>query len=395
MYRKIFFISVIFSTYLLSTPVDTVFAVSDLYPKALTLETLDSLLTKIPDRSDQVESALGWRESRNLSALIESYRLGGNTAFLDEFLRRFDNMMKNRDDVRKKEDTIRKRILKGWGEVDDLPYHIRLVQMGNITQPMALFVRTVREDQTRLSSYNPDAQRVLKAVLEGVEEFDKPSKGFPRGEWVSKGNGDNEYGYYLEVSGDYAGKPNAFNRSLALGRTFLELDRIRNLDSWGKERVVAKWGNRAEQMARFFKKNLETGKYTTGGETYVEYIWTYSPNGERYEDISHGAVDMSFVLEAYRAGVVFTKSDLRRFYNTFFIGLRKGDSVSAVDGHFIPKAVGRNKDQKDRTEGICDGLVGLAIVNFRAAEACYDWIYNDGKGDSSHLDKVRLLNYLP
>lgn len=386
----------------LSKPVGTVSAAeNDPYSKALTLDKIDSLLNKIPDDSDEFANnslALG-KIGKQLAALVEAYRLGGNKEFLEEFLVRFEKLVKNRDDKRNEKDDIRKRTLKAWGEKDNLPYHVRVVQVGGVTYPMALFVRTVRENQEELSKYNKDAEKVLNVILDAIEEFDKPSKNFPKGEWVSKGNGDNAYGYYLEVSGQYAGEPNAFNRSLSIGRTFLELDKIRKLDSWGKERVAAKWGNRAEQMARFFKNNLDTFKVKDQGETVVAYEWTYSPVDKRYEDLGHGSLDMEFVTQAYQSGVVFTKSDLRRFFNTFFIDLRKGDSKSAMDGYFLEnKTVGNHSDphsDRERGGGACVGLVQLALVDTRAADACYDWIYNDSMGDGSRLDRVRLLQYVP
>ena len=52
------------------------------------------------------------------------------------------------------------------------------------------------------------------------------------------------------------------------------------------------------------------------------YLWMYAYIGpekapDRIEDVSHGAMDISFAFEMYKRGLVFNKTDIVRFSNTY------------------------------------------------------------------------------
>ena len=68
--------------------------------------------------------------------------------------------------------------------------------------------------------------------------------------------------------------------------------------------------------ANYFKRAL---RYLPNRDAY---LWRYAyvgaeKNPDRIEDVGHGAMDVSFAFEMYRRGLVFNKTDMVRFSNTY------------------------------------------------------------------------------
>jgi hypothetical protein len=102
-------------------------------------------------------------------------------------------------------------------------------------------------------------------------------------------------------------------------------------------------------MARLFKNNLTIDQKT--GAYIWHYQWGKGLNGwtssdnlsvnkpsyggyKRYEDVSHGAIDVDFAYKAYKAGIVFTEEDMIRFGKTVenYLILPNGKVAQFVNG---------------------------------------------------------------
>ena len=72
---------------------------------------------------------------------------------------------------------------------------------------------------------------------------------------------------------------------------------------------------RATRMANHFRHFLEK---TGNAYTWNYWDWTEAgePDHSRPEDSSHGQIDVTFAVEAFRRGVVFTREDMLRFART-------------------------------------------------------------------------------
>lgn len=105
------------------------------------------------------------------------------------------------------------------------------------------------------------------------------------------------------------------------------------------------------KMCNLFKNRLT---YNAGSDLYVWNYWyepmttkgwtpednlsanvKYFKAAANVEDISHGTLDISMIVEANRAGIVFSDSDVKRFANTLLINVLTPDRLGVrrtVDG---------------------------------------------------------------
>lgn len=114
--------------------------------------------------------------------------------------------------------------------------------------------------------------------------------------------------YWDNPAGDVTGP--IVNRFSALGITELKLyDIVRD----------GEYLKRPKAMANLFKKNLNLRDEA--------YVWTYAVPPSTYlsvEDISHGAIDLEFAILAYKHGLVFNRTDIERFVNTYLKFIWRG-----------------------------------------------------------------------
>jgi len=109
-----------------------------------------------------------------------------------------------------------------------------------------------------------------------------------------------EMGYYWTTKQADIHGP-VMNQFSALGLTELLLYDITN---------DTKYLLRPTAMARYLKKNLSFMNKAKA------YTWTYSAYGN-IEDISHGAIEVRFMVMCYERGIVFTKDDMEFLANTY------------------------------------------------------------------------------
>jgi hypothetical protein len=204
------------------------------------------------------------------------------------------------------------------------------VNTGMISYSFAEFAAIVY-NSPNLAGYKAKAAVYLQAAKDAVAFHDY--------EWVDNGS----TGYYVFKKGapywtDGANLPH--NQYLALARTQLAIYQATG-DKFYYDRV--------KKMAQLFKNNLTVDKNTGAYIWYYQWGiglngWTSSDNismnkpsyggYKRFEDVSHGAIDVDFAYKAYKAGIVFTEEDLVRFGKTVekFLILPGGKVASFVNG---------------------------------------------------------------
>jgi hypothetical protein len=231
---------------------------------------------------------LAWDESYNLMAFVAMYEGTKNIEYLHKALLRFREMFGDKDNRRESKDEIRQRMMRGWltAAYTQGKKYAWLVHAGMITYPVARWSFIVKRDPALNRIYGEAANRYLSEIEEIVESFKDDWRDVP----------DRNEGYYYDRVLK-RGVP--FNQQNALGRTLISL--------WlatgkGEYRV------KAEKLALFFKHRLVPRQ--------DGYVWPYWPDGKDDEDISHAAINVDFAFTAYRAGVVFTKEDMKRFCET-------------------------------------------------------------------------------
>jgi len=177
-----------------------------------------------------------------------------------------------------------------------------VVHDGIVLTPIALFCAAVHDDTSLAPTYREAAKRYLQIMeTQLLPKWEPYWRDLPDGS-----------GLYIAQNDPAQRFPEAslpHNQYLALGRTFIALYRITG---------NARYRERAQRMARFFKRNLRLV-----GEHYEWNYWDYAGSWDtdaramaHVEDTSHGAIDVGFALDAYDASIVFDRQDLERFAHT-------------------------------------------------------------------------------
>ncbi len=251
------------------------------------------------------EGRLGWGESYVMMGFVSMYEATGQTAYLDRLVNHFDAVLANRDDRLGVTDEIRGRVMPAWSSTRYTAgaNHAWLVHAGMITDPAARFVHLVDSTPGLQAAYSAKAGEYETAIRETVDAFD--------GDWRSLG----EEGCYRNV---YAGTPDSpYNMQGALGRTMLNLWR-----ATGEEKYRAK----VEALANYMKNDLQA--------VGDRYKWKYCTYNSKWEDVSHGGIDVDFAFQCYQSGIVFNEADMRAFAKTLKHMYQEEDDLFSlyVDG---------------------------------------------------------------
>jgi hypothetical protein len=208
--------------------------------------------------------------------------------------------------------------------------------IGIIYEPLLRLAEIVRSNP-KLKDLEPSASRFIQAAEESYADASNRL-------WRN-GPNSNE-GYYLTCEkgesfpADNVGAPFNFQAKHVCAQ--LSLYRLT-----GKKEYL----ERSEKMCNLFKNRLT---YNAGSDLYVWNYWyepmttqgwtpednlsanvKYFKPSASVEDISHGTLDISMIVEANRAGIVFSDNDVRRFANTLLINVLTPDRKGVrrtVDG---------------------------------------------------------------
>ncbi|MCD6350560.1 MAG: hypothetical protein J7M26_00465 [Armatimonadetes bacterium] len=182
------------------------------------------------------------------------------------------------------------------------PQHCEFqVHDGMITYPIALFIETVWHDKNLQPEFKAKADAYAKLLHDHfLLKWERT--------WKNVGDAG-LYCFTMNLTQRYPGYSLPHNQYLALARTWLVM-----ADQPGvPDRDL--YRERAVRMARYFKQHLQLV-----GNAYKWNYWDCLP-GEGIrgstEDYSHATIDISFVIEACKRGVVFTRKDMLRFARTW------------------------------------------------------------------------------
>jgi hypothetical protein len=241
--------------------------------------------------SVQDGAGLAWSESYRLMAYVAMYEATGEHAYLDEAALRIDAVLERRDDARGCRDEIRDRVSAAWSSTKytNGRAYAWIVHAGMITYPIARWAYLVRRDSSSNRDRTERAGRYVAAVRETIDAFD--------GSWrEGPGRGEGHY------RGEFLGRPLPLNQQNALGRALVAMWLATGEEGYRR---------RAEALARTFRNRMRFGVQGAS--------WPYWPEGRDTEDVSHAAINADFAVACHRAGIVFSRQDMR----ALSLGLRR------------------------------------------------------------------------
>lgn len=236
---------------------------------------------------------IAWGESYQLSALVEMFAATRDSKYAPLIVQLCDWMVKSRDDRQQLRDEFRGRIVNAWSSTNysQGKRYAWAVHTGMIAAPMARFAAVVRQDPALRRTWGEDASRILQAAGEAVAVHDTDYR---------PGPGDNEghlYSLYLK-------KHLPLNMQNALARAWLAIDDAND---------SPKYHERIARLAQFLKNRLRA---MSDGS----YVWAYWPplegRAESFEDISHAAINVDFMILCRESNIVFGAEDLVRLERT-------------------------------------------------------------------------------
>ncbi len=264
------------------------------------------------DRSKGNITVPAWGEAYTLRGYISMYRAKNDTKWLNYTTIRVDNLINESRDVPDwtDYDSIYEDGYKDWGTsyyTDQ--YDEFMVHDGHISVPILRFVKLVYNNPTLHDqiaydgeTFKNKADHYLKFIEDNII-----AKWYVN--WnTSHGSGDGQF--LRNWTGDWR-QNQPHNMYLAFGTTLLLLHEIAQSPCYvpANPDYSSFYLNQSTEMAQYFKDNL------IYNATDDAYLWDYMKNG-REEDLSHGNMDIEFVIRSYQLGIVFNDADMNRFANT-------------------------------------------------------------------------------
>lgn len=235
------------------------------------------------------------------------------------------------------------------------PEYDSVVHDGMMTMPIARFIETVLSDEELDSRYGETARAYLKFLERHFFEkwMSEPTDGKPA-RWVELPGG----------RGLFVWEPIGFrkervslpmNQYTAFGRTIIKLWQITK-----DERYL----DVATKMARMVKSLLRV-KNDAYWWYYAEPVadWDGRKKPSFVEHTHYADMDVGFMIDAYEAGVVFDREDMRRLTNTFINVMWNGSLEN-------PKVAGGVLGGAGYSTALCD-FVRLAQFNPKVWTICY------------------------
>ena len=201
-----------------------------------------------------------------------------------------------------------------------------IVHQGMFLYPISQFVELVQKNRELRASYGGAASRYLRLI--GKQIADKHER-----DWVDTTRTAGAYRVTPNRTERFPNRLLPHNMYLAMARAYVVLKDV------SRKRLYI---DRAERMARNFKRALRKT-----GRAYTWNYWDWTENGEPQhsgvEDIGHGRLDVGFVVEACRRGVVFRDTDLQRFACTMLDQMWNGSMENPEMGARVDTCRGGGK----------------------------------------------------
>jgi len=279
---------------------------------------------------------IAWGESYQLSALVEMLDATRDPKYADLIVKLSDWIAKSRDDRQGLRDEFRDKVVPAWSSTNYSKgkRYAWAVHTGMIMAPMARFAAVVHNDPTLKEKWSKDADRLLQIAEEAVAVHD--------GDYREGPAADEGYLYSL-----YLKKPLPLNMQNALARAWLAIDDATH---------TPKHRERVTRLARFLKNRLRP---MDDGS----YVWAYWPplegKVETFEDISHAAINVDFMVLCFEHDIVFTRDDLGRLEKTL------SKRVLLADDRISDTVGGGDKFNKHRPAALRWGRLGRHFPEVR------------------------------
>jgi len=271
--------------------------------------------------SDNAEGKLAWGESYLMESYLVMYEATHDKKWLDKFLAHGQRVVNNTDKARGTKDYKGRSVVGwssliyspqyGWKPGDKIqpstvnkPWIMFWGHTGMIIYPFVNFAIIVQGDPG-LSGYTEQAASLVKVAEEAVAVFDK--------DW--RFDASSGEGYFIAEKGEPArgNQREPLDRDLAMGRVYIGLCKL------GREQEYCE---RAKALATMFKNRLKLEK--------DRYVW--NGPGPHVEDISHGAIDITFACDAFDARIEFTRNDMLLFSRTLTGAFNGSQFAQFIDG---------------------------------------------------------------
>ena len=238
---------------------------------------------------------IAWGESYQLEALVTMLDATRDPKYAELAVKLSDWIVKSRDDRQGLRDEFRDKVVTAWSSTNysQSKRYTWAVHTGMIVAPMARFTAVVRGDPALKEKWGEDADHLLRIAEEAVAVHESDYRDGP--------GADEGYLHSL-----YLKKHLPLNMQNALARTWLAIDDATKAPEH-RERVT--------HLAQFLKNRL---RLMDDGS----YVWAYWPplegKAESFEDISHAAINVDFMVLCYEHGIVFNCEDMARLEKTLF-----------------------------------------------------------------------------
>ncbi|MEM0333696.1 MAG: hypothetical protein QXX30_04550 [Candidatus Aenigmatarchaeota archaeon] len=262
------------------------------------LENLSNSLDRIILSEKNIDISgerIAWFESYLLEALLESFEISRDVQFLDKFVKRANYIIRNADIYRNIAD-YKGRKRYGFSSTKysiDNKRVVFLVHTGQIVYPILKFVWIAYSDRTLKENFSEEIERYLNFSIKAIKDFENQLV-------VKLTNGEDVCFFKWEGDEPIRTDLNShmpLNFYTSIGRTYIYLYKITKDE---------KYMYLSHCIANYFKKSIH--KNIDGS-----YYWGYRADILRYpqiEDISHGAIDIDFMILSYDNGIVFTIDDI-------------------------------------------------------------------------------------
>jgi len=278
-------------------------------------DLFDNYYCRLPDFDAAASSpdgaTLAWNQAYIMKGYLGMYEGTRDHRYLQPLLEQIPVILANRNDRLGVVDELRSRVMPAWvTSAYGGPPQAYMVHAGMILYPMVRLAVVLKQDPALARLHAELIARILADAEQTIQAYE--------GEW-REGPGEDE-GYYWcpDLKADLP-----FNQQNSMGRLMLAM-----YAATGEER----YRDRAAKLARWFKYRLRM----IGGQQ-GRYIWDYWTHRADFEDQTHTGLNVDFAHMCYRAGIVFTNADIRRFINAF--------RYVAVDCGFSDYLDGRGRDK--------------------------------------------------
>ena len=275
------------------TPTTQRAPLDDISLKAIELFDVWEQQTGIEGYSREADSSpLAWGESYMMMGYVAMYEGTRDERYLNTLLGRIERVLANRGDRIGQADDYRGRIMPCWINQTNTgePRIAYAVHNGMIIYPMVRLVVALQQDPAMSLKHADIMARILADAEQIVQAYEP--------EWREGPAPDEGWYYCPDLKADLP-----FNQQNALGRAMLAL-----YAATGN----TQYRDRAAKLAKYFKYRLRRINGQDG-----RYVWDYWTHRAEFEDVSHAAQNVDFVYTCYRAGIVFTRPDIKRFIHTF------------------------------------------------------------------------------